>query len=393
MAKTFSEAEWRQIYAYTEKYGHKHGLPKRRTKSVVLGSFNIRKLGAVKKRSKTVWDLLALICRRYDLLAIQEVMDDLDGIKHLRDLVNAPKLESPEYGLVVSDTTGFYPSEGTAAERLAFLFRRRRVSRTEVASDITYDRTKVSNTLFEHRDEFWEAFEDYEKKLKKKKGDTPVIPNPQFLTFIRQPLCVSFRIGGVEAEKPYSFLAVTCHLLYGRDPSERRREFYALLSWLIDRAKHPEYMYYPNILLMGDCNLDFHNPKIERPKIDAFLKSLNKKVLDKEGEAEINFPFLDAHPGNEKVFATNACQGQTYDQVAILFHDPWLPDYKQNQTAGTVPDGYDYGVFNFMDAIAHSLCGTSFKELGIEKQTELISKTQHTLTDHLPIWIRLPLLG
>jgi len=390
MAKTFSDAEWKQICDHTERYGHRYGLPRRRTKSVVLGSFNIRKLGAVNKRSETVWNLLALICKRYDLLAIQEVMDDLEGIKHLRDLVNSAKPAAPEYGLVVSDTTGVYPSEGTTAERLAFLFRWRRVSRTEVASDITYDRTKVCNTLFDNRDEFWEAFEDHAQELKKKGESASAVPNPQFLTFIRQPLCVSFEAGGGDTEKPYRFLAVTCHLLYGQDPAERRREFLALLSWLVERAKRPEYMYYPNLLLMGDCNLDFRRPEVERPKIDAFLKSLNEKALGKKGDAEINFPFLDVHPGREKHFATNARQGETYDQVAIVFHDPWLPSHKQNEAAGKTPDGYDYGVFNFMDAIANALCGCSFKELDTDEQKELIYKTQFTLSDHLPIWIRLP---
>jgi hypothetical protein len=312
------------------------------------------------------------------------------GTNH--NLVNSPHPASPRYGLVVSDTTGNYPNEGTTAERLAFLFRWSRVHRTEVASDITYDRTRVCNTLYEHRKVFWEAFDKHEKDLKRTTKPKPTVPNPQFLTFIRQPLCVSFETGDVDTKKPYRFLAVNCHLLYGKDPAERRREFYALISWLVDRAKNPERMYYKNIILMGDCNLDFRDPDKDKLSIDELLKSLNKKELGKKGNAEINFPFLDAHPILKQVLTTSTRQKDTYDQIAMVFRDPWFPDYKKNLIAGTAPDGYDYGVFNFMDVIANALRGSTFNKLDKKRQKELIGKTQFKLSDHLPIWIRLPIL-
>jgi hypothetical protein len=47
------------------------GLPHRRNKSIVLGTFNIRKLGSAAGRSTGAWEFLLLICGRFDLLAIQ----------------------------------------------------------------------------------------------------------------------------------------------------------------------------------------------------------------------------------------------------------------------------------------------------------------------------------
>lgn len=82
------------------------------------------------------------------------------------------------------------------------------MQRTEVASDITYDRGKIVDVLYEHRQDFVDAFEQYRNQLRrwekraaaakargKRLSGRPTTKLPHFLTFIRQPLCVSFRIG------------------------------------------------------------------------------------------------------------------------------------------------------------------------------------------------------
>jgi len=85
---------------------------------------------------------------------------------------------------------------------------------------------------------------------------------------------------------------------------------------------------------MRDCNLEFRDPDKERPEIDAFLKSLNRKELDRQGNAELNSPFLDVHPKEKEAHRTAARQRDTYDHIAIIFRDRRLPDYKQNQAQG-----------------------------------------------------------
>ena len=397
MAKTFSDAEWAKILRYAEDHAGEFGLPERRAESVVMGSFNIRKLGEKKKKSDGAWKLLEMTCDRFDLIAIQEVQDNLDGIKYLRDQLGGA------YGLVASDVTGIYPGERGNAERLAFLFRWKVVRRTEIASDITYDRTRVANTLFRKRDDFQGAYQKHAEKLNavaehnstlmpgEKKKTVPAVPHPHFITFIRQPLCVSFEVGKENARSPYEFLAVNCHLLYGKIKDERKREFEAIISWLIDRAQTPERMYYKNILFMGDCNLDFDDPETDRPRIDAFLKSLNDDELNGNGDAAMNFPFLDAHPGEEEPVRTNARLAETYDQIALVFRDDRLPGWEENESAGETADGYDFGVFNFVEMFAQALYGKSYQDLSKSDKKKLIRKFEHDVTDHLPIWIRLPL--
>ena len=152
-------------------------------------------------------------------------------------------------------------------------------------------------------------------------------------------------------------------------------------------------MYYKNILFMGDCNLDFDDPETDRPEIDAFLKSLNEEELNGNGSATMNFPFLDVHPGEEEPYRTNARLAETYDQIAIIFRDDRLPSWEENVSAGEKADGYDYGVFNFVEMFAQALYGKSYQSLSKSDKKKLVRKFEHDLTDHLPIWIRLPLPG
>jgi hypothetical protein len=393
VAKSFTKAEWKKILDVAKEKGEEFGLPVRSRKSVVIGSFNIRKLGTKKKKSDGAWELLSMIGERFDLLAIQEVQDNLEGIRHLKKTLGS------SYGLVVSDITGVYPGQRGSKERLAYLFKWTVVRRTEVASDITYDRTKVSNVLFDNRKDFWAEFSKHEtdlaafrkKKAAGKKASKPAVPNPHFLTFIRQPHCVSFEIGDELTKKPYEFLAVNCHLLYGKDKVERYNEFKAIVAWMVDRARNRKKMYYENMLLLGDCNLDFENPATSRPKIDAFLKSLNKKKLGKKGNAEMNFPFLDKHPDYAEVFRTAARKEQTYDQIALIFRDRRLPNYKHNAKAGTVEDGYDYQVFDFVEMISEALYNTKYSNLPKAKKKHIIDRVDNDLSDHMPLWIRLPM--
>ena len=48
---------------------------------MLLGSLNIRKLGSARSRNSDTWEFLADVCRSFDLLAVQEIMDDLGGLR------------------------------------------------------------------------------------------------------------------------------------------------------------------------------------------------------------------------------------------------------------------------------------------------------------------------
>ena len=406
MAAHFSNAEWNKINSAFDQSAELFGLPKRRKDSVVIGTFNIRKLGRVSSRTTHSWQLLTKIIDRFDLIAIQEVMDDLSGLEHLQDLLGS------NYGLVVSDVTGAKPGKSGNTERLAFLFNWKRVQRSALASDITYDRTEISNNLYDNRSEFSKAWTKHKKNLddwlvkveannaqRKKAPRKPAIELPKFLSFIRQPHCVSFRVPGKNSAKPYEFLIVNAHLLYGTNKKERQWEFWALIEWLTIRAKYITKLYHPNLILLGDCNLDFDDSPGMRIEIDSFLKGLNKSVLKSKKAATANFPLLSPHPSidpdtdSDSGFLKSALrQKETYDQIAIFSHDKRLPDPPENSKAGESANGFDYGVFNIGNLLANSLHGESkITKLTKSKQKAIYKKAEFDISDHMPAWIRLPI--
>ena len=62
---------------------------------MVIGSFNALKLGSASNNSKN-WPFLTRIASGCDLIAIQEVMDDLSGIRRLHESLGS------SYELLVS---------------------------------------------------------------------------------------------------------------------------------------------------------------------------------------------------------------------------------------------------------------------------------------------------
>ena len=385
MATQFSSAEWDLIKAKLRADPERYGLPQREYGSVLLGSFNIRKMGNTRNRSADTWEFLADICRSFDLIAVQEIMDNLDGLQRLMSLLG------PDFNLVVSDMTGVFPGEPGVGERLGFIYRWNTVERMEVASDVTFDRTKVIDsiasdypTFNEDMSVYAKRLQDYEAGLRKTK---PKLKLRVFLSFIRQPFCVAFRIKGHPGTQPYEFMAVNAHLYFGNYIADRRQEFNALTDWIMSRLKANTRAYYPNFILLGDLNLDFDNPKTDRERIEQQIKSFNNE-LDR---ANVNFPFLDIHPSRTEVFRTNARLTQTFDQIGLFNRDQRLPTFVENRAMGTSPQGPDYGVFEFGNLFSEALLGRPYDELTSAETSDFVARFEHKVSDHMPLWLRLPL--
>lgn len=391
MAKQFTLEEWKKINEHFEKDPYKYGLPKRIYGSVVLGSFNIRKLGAETNRSQETWKFLAKVCSYFDLLAVQEIQDNLSGLRCIMEFLG------PDFALIISDITGAFPSGKGLAERLGFIFNLRLVERTEIATDITYDRTEVLNALAVNRDSIFPVIKRYGEYLDDVKAweeagkpdPKPKEPSasqkrlPVFLTFIRQPFCVGFKINGLTGTTPYEFMTVNAHLNYGDPKHDPKQEFHALMDWIVARAGQKETLYHPNFILMGDLNMDFDDPVKDKEKLIEEIKSLN--TVTREG-VTVNFPFIDKHPDCADVFRTNVRESETYDQIGIFFRDKRLPSFEINETEmGKNPTGPDYGVFNYTDLFADAL------GIADADRNTLIGKFEHSVSDHHPIWLRLPL--
>ncbi|ETN92063.1 Endonuclease/Exonuclease/phosphatase family protein [Gammaproteobacteria bacterium MOLA455] len=397
MAQHFTSTDWQKINAEFNTSAAKYGLPARRSDSVIIGSFNIRKLGDIKKRTDESWQLFKNTLERFDLIAIQEVMENSEGLYHLKELLGE------HYKIAISDSTGAAPGRRGNGELLAFLYNSNRIEQTEVASDLSFDRSYIYNTLFDNRENIakslnehnkeikeWEAKVIANKALNKRSPTKPTQSIPVFISFIRQPHCVSFRLKGAAGTEPYNFIAVNAHLLYGKNKIERELEFKALIEWLTLRSKKIRTSRHPNLILLGDCNLDFGPSDVMREDIDSLLKSLNKTYLKSKKAADANFPLLSEHP-KHGYLKTSLRQTATYDQIGIFSTDKRLPKPADNKIAGNTAGDFDYGVFDIGNLISNALQGKDIDEVTAKERKIIYKRAEFDITDHLPIWYRQPL--
>lgn len=406
----FTSDEWARIRGAIAEDPDSFGLPRRVYGSVVLASFNVRKLGELETgkthdRDPQVMAFLADVCRHFDLLAVQEVMSPLQGVKTLAELMG------PEYGLIVSDTTGALPGgDGGMPERSAFIYNRSVVRRSELVTDVTYDRFEVLDTLVrefpkigKEVDAYRKALADWEKaRARGEKPKKPKLKMPTFLSFVRTPFAVGFEVQGFPRTEVYPFLAVCTHLLYGDSKEDRQREGAALIKWMMGKARESgtEPM---NLVLFGDLNLDYDNPVRDLDRIAAMVEQENKKG---KRRVQMSFPFLFGHPRTKQipppkgdVFRTNVVLNQTFDQIGILTTDVRLKEqiatsvegHAHPEAWGVQPEGPDYGVFNFSELFSRTLMGKPFAELAGKEKSEFVRRYDFRVSDHMPIWYRFPL--
>ncbi len=398
MAKRFTNAQWDKIEEELLKDPAKFGMPEGgREESLVFASFNIRKLNTTRNRKREL-DFMARFGARCDLLAIQEVQDHISGLQHLRARMDERVASAGAFGIVVSDITGRVPGRRGLAERLAFIYRRGRVHRADMSSDLTVDRTGVLENFARNEDAITEAWKDYQTALDAfnagRRKTKPKIKLPAFLTFTRTPHVTAFEAPGAQGAKPISFTAVNAHLLFGRQ-AERDAEFRALLAWMINRLKREKRMVASNFILLGDLNLNFDNPKTDRPKIEEFIRGQNAEVFGDPESRRIYFPFIDKHPRTGKVIRSTARQTQTFDQIAFLRgkREKLLPNDRWRASVGSGPDAFEYGVFNFTDLFATALKGRKYLNLSKVDRDDLNPHFQNSVSDHMPIWVRIPRPG
>ena len=90
------------------------------------------------------------------------------------------------------------------------------------------------------------------------------------------------------------------------------------------------------------------------------------------------------------VLTTNARLSQTYDQIGIFSRDRRLIKLG-NAAAGSAPRGPDFGVFDFVNLFSEAILGKPYKTLSKEQQIAFVRRFEHSVSDHMPLWLRLPL--
>ena len=207
------------------------GVSARRSDRLLLATWNVANFGVQKRREKDL-RLLAEIVGWFDLIAIQEVADNLADLYAVRDLL-------PEsYRMLVSDTAG-------NDERTAFLYDSRKVEALELVG-----RLSIPPSDFRHI------------KL-------PGVEQ-SFQGFDRPPYLTAFRAGSL------TVLLASVHLFFGserpHDLARRSLETYAVARWA-DLSRRSRYAFTRDIIPLGDFNLPRVDPE------DPIYRALTSRGL------------------------------------------------------------------------------------------------------------------
>lgn len=208
--------------------------PKALDRNVLIATWNIRSFGRVTqkwttdpsdspKRSLGHVRAIADIISRFDVVALQEVKRDLEGLRLLMQALG------PDWGWILTDLT-----RGSAGnqERMAFVFDLRRVRPSGLAAELVVPiETQTSVT---------------EAGLQKQ--------------FARTPYAVSFESQGT------TFTLVTVHVIWGGNAQQRLPEIEELARWLADWATGGDE-FGENLLTLGDFNID----RLDDPLYQAFV--------------------------------------------------------------------------------------------------------------------------
>ena len=127
--------------------------------------------------------------------------------------------------------------------------------------------------------------------------------------------------------------------------------------------------------------MGYDDPARDRKRIEDRIKSFN---IESDG-ANVNFPFLDIHPGRQEVFRTNARLTVTFDQIGLFNRDPRLPAYTDNALKGSQIQGPDYGVFEFGNLFSEPLMGRPYLELSASERRTLVPRFEHKVSDRLSL--------
>ena len=395
----------------------KSKIPRRsRTDNLLILTWNIRKFG--KEKSDKAIKYIAEIIKKFDVIAIQEVMNNLGGIEKLQKALGS------DFQFIFSDASG-------NNERLVFCYYKNNVTFTGLAAEIVnnpgsgrernrnsnldvFDEIKPSGKFtikvsnLNEEDKFRKMFEIFEKGKRIGKiyaKSTPKEPlkrddiisnrddkikfkitntekklfgknNPKngfyvtFQSLYNKPLKIISKDFVLEFDRtPYlasfqknncHFVITTVHIFYGQSNQiEYRREEIELLAKYIDSQTASADVLDPDYIVCGDFNIE-EAVKYELQKGNKKTNSAIRKSL---------FSVLTKHnlivPEKIRETPTNLAKDKHFDQIGYQRYEE---NKKKNITASTI-EFTTGGAVDFVDALK-----PQFKKLS------------HDFTDHLPLW-------
>lgn len=257
-------------------------IPRKASDRLLLATWNVANLG-VQDRSDDDYAVLAEIVTWFDLVAVQEVNDNLRGIDAIHGHLPS------RYDLLFSDASG-------NQERQAFLYDTRKVSRLREVGRLSIPPSQLS-------------------RIRVPGSTTP------FAGFDRGPYLASFSANG------FRLSLLNVHLFYGSDAAadvDRRTLETFAVAWWADRRNRDAHSYVPDIVPLGDFNLPKAAPG---DRIFDALVSFGLEVPPHSSQvgsaiaSDNHFDQIAFFPGVTQERFTGACN--VFDFDGALFQDLW----------------------------------------------------------------------
>ena len=257
-------------------------IPTKRSDRVLLATWNIANLGVQHRRDQD-YRLIAEIISWFDIVAVQEVHSNLEGLRGIAGHLLQP------YRLLYSDPGG-------NDERLTFVF----------------DSAKL--TLSDEIGEVAPSPNDYASIT------LPTVPG-SFTGFDRTPYLGTF------TEGTFTFSLVTAHLFFGGEtPADMNRRSLeaAAIAWWTDRRHRNKYAPTKNVLALGDFNL----PKVD--PADPIYEALTRKglrppehstLVGSNLKSDMHYDQIMFFPGDTAQSFTGAAGVVDFD--GAVFRDLW----------------------------------------------------------------------
>ena len=302
-----------EVAALRDYRKHKPGrqIPAKGTGRLLLATWNVANLG-VQDRLDSDYALIAEVMSWFDLVAVQEVNDDLRGIEAIHSHLPS------RYELLFSDASG-------NRERQAFLYDSRRVSRLREVGRVAIPPSQLPKIAVA--------------------GATTA-----FAGFDRGPYLASFESGA------FRFALLNVHLFYGSeapaDLDRRTLETFAV-AWWADKTHRDKKSYVGDVVPLGDFNLPKAAPG---DRIFDALVALGLTTPSHSSQigsaiaSDNQYDQIAFFPGSTMDRFSGACN--VFDFDGALFQDLWaqrtrgaiprvhaLPHLGSPPALGRVPDG------------------------------------------------------
>jgi endonuclease/exonuclease/phosphatase family metal-dependent hydrolase len=234
--------------------------------TLLVATWNIREFGGINKagtkREREPLFYLAEVISRFDLVAVQEVRDDLGDLDALMQILGR------SWRYLVTDET--YGVQGNG-ERVAFVYDERKLSFGGLAGEIASEQVKGADGILTGK-----------------------------FAFARSPYIVGFRAGW------FKFTICSSHLMYGdavAEQPQRIKEMEELVRLLKKRINAKD-RWAKNSILLGDFNI-FKAAKADADSTFKAFSAVFKKPELLEGDLD----------------KSNAERTKPYDQIGFLSPD------------------------------------------------------------------------